>query len=259
MHLTTRRCAADRSGAIAEMRRRLKDGAPCRVIATSLIEAGVDVDFPVVWRAEAGLDQIVQAAGRCNREGKREAENSVVTVFQPPDHPPPAEIAGLIGDTARIFADHADLQSPAAMEAYFREVFWRVGREGVDKKNIVGRFTRGREGTDFTFRSVARDFQMIESGMVPVIVRFGDAERAIKQLAIPDVSSGTLARALQPYVVQLPPRERDRLIAAGRAVFEAPGLRGDQFVVMTDRSLYDPEAGLIWEEAEALSIEDLMV
>ncbi|MDB2408002.1 CRISPR-associated endonuclease Cas3'' [Jannaschia sp.] len=261
MHLTTRRCAADRQGAIREMRRRLEDGAPCRMIATSLIEAGVDVDFPAVWRAEAGLDQIVQAAGRCNREGRRAPEDSVVTVFRPPDHPPPAEIAGLIGDTERMLADHAgDLQSPAAMEAYFEEVFWRIGREGLDKHDILGRFTMGRESSDFAFRSAAADFRMIESGMAPVIARFDAfAERKIRQLSVARIPSGALARALQPYVVQVPPRERDRLIDAGRAVFEAPHLRGDQFAVMTDGSLYDPEAGLIWEDAETISNEDLII
>lgn len=259
VHLTTRRCAADRQRALDDVRRRLKDDAPCRVIATSLIEAGVDVDFPAVWRAEAGLDQIVQAAGRCNREGARAREDSVVTVFEPPDHAPPSEIAGLIGDTRRMIEDHGDLQSPAAMEAYFREVFWRVG-DGLDREKIVPRFDMTEAGTDFAFRSAAEDFRMIESGMAPVIVPFDDfAKRKIADLKVRDIPSGALARALQPYIVQVPPRDRERLIAAGRAVFEAPDLRGDQFAVLIKDELYDSELGLIWEDAETLSIDELMV
>jgi CRISPR-associated endonuclease/helicase Cas3 len=71
VHLTTRQYAAHRREILADIRARLNDGRACRLIATSLVEAGVDLDFPKVWRAEAGLDQIAQAAGRCNREGRR--------------------------------------------------------------------------------------------------------------------------------------------------------------------------------------------
>lgn len=80
-HLTTLMCAKHRSQVLAEVRLLLKAGKPCRLVATSLIEAGVDVDFPAVLRAEAGLDSIAQAAGRCNREGKRAPADSAVMIF----------------------------------------------------------------------------------------------------------------------------------------------------------------------------------
>lgn len=167
VHLTTRQCAAHRRLILADIRTRLKDKEPCRVIATSLIEAGVDVDFPRVWRAEAGLDSIVQAAGRCNREGKRNREDSVVTVFRAPEHKPPTEIAGLIGDLGRIIGKHDDLLALAAIEDYFGEVYWRSG-PALDQKSIVADFKGNPEGTDFAFREAAKKFRMIESKMEPV-------------------------------------------------------------------------------------------
>ena len=100
-HLTTLMCARHRRKKLDDIRERLRNGAPVRLIATSLIEAGVDLDFRVVWRAETGLESIIQAAGRCNREGRTEMGD--VFVFKPSDeegHKPPPEI-GQFADVAR--------------------------------------------------------------------------------------------------------------------------------------------------------------
>ncbi|MBB3810658.1 CRISPR-associated endonuclease/helicase Cas3 [Pseudochelatococcus contaminans] len=260
MHLTTRQCAAHRRRILDDVRERLKSAEPIRVIATSLIEAGVDVDFPRVWRAEAGLDQIVQAAGRCNREGRRPAAESIVTVFRAPDYPPPAEIAGLIGDMQRILPQHPELLSLDAMQAYFREVYWRMGEDGLDEKKICERFRIARSGTDFAYRSAAADFRMIESGMEPVIVPLDEkAREAVARLGVEKISSGAIARQLQGYVVQVPPKARALLIANGQAGFVNPELRGDQFAVLRNMSLYEEDVGLIWEDADYLAVEDLIV
>src|SRR4029077_2238536 len=80
-HLTTLMCAKHRSEVLAVIKQRLRDNLPCRLVSTSLIEAGVDIDLPTVLAAEAGLDSIAQAAGRCNREGRRPRQTSEVLVF----------------------------------------------------------------------------------------------------------------------------------------------------------------------------------
>ncbi|OLP57522.1 CRISPR-associated protein Cas3 [Rhizobium rhizosphaerae] len=259
VHLTTRQYASDRRRILAEVRRRLHDGLPCRLIATSLIEAGVDVDFPAALRAEAGLDQIIQAAGRVNREGKRPRDDSVVTVFTPADHKPPREIAGLIGDMKRIIDKHPDLTAPAAIADYFGEVYWRVGRVGLDAKDILGRFNLASGGTDFAYRKVGEDFRMIESGLAPVIIAIEDeAKLWVDKLGLADVPSGLLARKLQAFTVQVPPKARERLRVCGHVAFVAPHLRGDQFAVLQKASLYDPQLGLIWEDADYLAAEDLL-
>jgi CRISPR-associated endonuclease/helicase Cas3 len=256
VHLTTRQHATHRQEILKEVRRRLRAGESCRLIATSLVEAGVDLDFPRVWRAEAGLDQIVQAAGRCNRESRRLLEESVVTVFTSADYPPPREIAGLIGDMKRMWKDHDDLLSLPAIEDYFREVYWRVGPDGLDRKKIlIGLSLTGVGGTDFAFRSIAENFRMIESTMVPVVIPLCAARELVRQLGVAEISSGRLARDLQQHVVLVPPKARQRLLDHGKAHFERPDLRGDQFAVLDDLDLYHEDSGLWWEDAEYLATD----
>lgn len=259
VHLTTRQYAAHRRTILAQVRRMLDDNVPCRLIATSLIEAGVDLDFPRGWRAEAGLDQVAQAAGRVNREGGRPRDESIVTVFRAPDNPPPPEIKGLSGDMGRMMDKHEKLLSPAAMEDFFGEVYWRVGPQGLDAKAILGDFRIGGGGTNFSYRSVAEKFRMIESGMVPVIVPGDDKARsAIAKLGIEKIPSGVIARELQTYIVQVPPKARARLIACGHVKFAEIRLRRDQFAVLVTESLYQQDVGLLWEDAEYLQAEQLM-
>lgn len=259
VHLTTRHYAAHRREILERVRWMLENKMPCRLIATSLIEAGVDVDFPMGWRAEAGLDQIAQAAGRVNREGLRPRNDSTLTVFRAPDTPPPPEIKSLSGDLARIMHKHDNLFSPAAIEDFFGEVYWRLSPQGLDAKSIFDDFKIGSGIVDFSYRAVAEKFRMIESGMVPVIIPGNDAAReAIKKLSVPQIPSGVIARDLQPYVVQVPPKARERLIACGRVAFASQKLRLDQFAVLTDSQLYREDVGLLWEDAEYFSTEGLV-
>ena len=266
LHLTTRQIAADRRKLLAEIRQRLVTKEPCVVIATSLVEAGVDLDFPRVWRAEAGLDQVVQAAGRCNREGRAPAEASIVTIFKPAEAKPPPEIEGLIGDSYRILEDHkGDLFAPAAIEAYFGEVYWRLQGAGLDRITIAD--ADGRKGPAqtmqqfsvsagqpcFGYRTVGEAFRLIESGMAPVIVPADDD--ALNTLAA--LRGGLLptaaARQLRNYLVQVPPRERQRMIDNGHVRFIDADRFGDQFAVLDSLSLYSAMSGLRWEDADAFT------
>lgn len=260
VHLTTRQYAAHRREVLAEVRQRLGDGRPCRLIATSLVEAGVDLDFPQGWRAEAGLDQIAQAAGRINREGGRSRDESLLTIFRAPDNSPPPEIKGLSSDMVRVMGKHEKLLSPVAMEDYFGEVYWRFGLKGLDAKAILDDFRIGSGETNFSYRSVADKFRMIESGMVPVIIPRDDkARNALNKLSIDKIPSGVIARELQTHIVQVPPKARTRLIECGHVTFERPGLRRDQFAVLRTAGLYDPDVGLAWEDAEYLATEGIVI
>jgi CRISPR-associated endonuclease/helicase Cas3 len=256
IHLSTRHYAAQRRMILDEVRKRLEEGRPCRLIATSLVEAGIDLDFPRVWRAQAGLDQIAQAAGRCNREGRRPIEDSIVTVFSAPDNPPPREVFLLSAAYARMANNHADHLSPAALEDYFREVYWAKGA-ALDRFAIMKRFRIDSSGLACDYDTVAKDFRMIDSGMVPVIVAHdARARKALKMLGLETVKAGTVARKLQAFVVQVPPKARALLLANGHVRFEREDLFGAQFAVLQTVSLYREDVGLLWEEADYLGLED---
>lgn len=253
VHLTTRQYPAHRQRLLADIRQRLKGRAPCRLIATSLIEAGVDVDFPKGWRAETGLDSIVQSAGRVNREGRHPLSDSTLTVFEAPGRPVPATLKPLIEAMRLVAGRHEDLLSPEAIRDWFCEVYWKAGAERMGQQ-IVEAFTFSprHASTNFAYRSTAEAYRMIDSPMVPVIVAPADeagALAAVARLAVADVPSGLIARQVQRFTVQVPQRARDILRVNGKGDFAAPDLRGDQFFVLSDLSLYRQDVGLLWEDA----------
>lgn len=257
IHLATRQYAAHRRRILANVRQCLATGKPCRLIATSLVEAGVDLDFPRVWRAEAGLDSIAQAAGRCNREGNSEKLDSIVTVFQPEEYPSPPELSQLAGDMQRIMGHHNDLLSPEAMEDYFQEVYWRKGDDLGD--DILRKFKADQNGTSFSFREVGETFRLIQSGQEPVIIaREEEAREAVQALAYAERPGG-IARRLQPYIVQVDPHFRTQLVKNNHVYFEAQERFGDQFAVLFTQSLYREDVGLMWEDADALSDEIMLI
>ena len=258
-HLTTLMCAKHRSQKLDEIRGRLKSGEPCRVIATSLIEAGVDVDFPLVMRAEAGLDSVAQAAGRCNLEGKRPSENSFVWIFAPEEQwkapPELATQAAVMRLTADSFSD--DILSTQAVAAYFAELYQLKGSE-LDNKKILKMHNDTGQSLDFPFQTIADKFRMIESHMQPLIIPFDvDAENLISSLHHADHIGGLL-RKLQPYTVQIPEQALAALYKAGRIEPINEKNFGKQFYTLIGLDLYDEVAGLSWEDMTFLKGESLV-
>lgn len=142
-HLSALMCAAHRSEVLSKIRSTLTSRARCRVVSTQLVEAGVDIDFPVVYRALAGIDSIAQAAGRCNREGKLETIGQV-NVFTPENGLPPGQLrqtAQIAESTIRRFSD--DILSLAAIEDYFRNYYWIKGTDGLDADGILASLQEG--------------------------------------------------------------------------------------------------------------------
>lgn len=251
-HLTTLMCAKHRSQVLAEVRVRLKAGEPCRLVSTSLIEAGVDISLPTVYRAEAGLDSVAQAAGRCNRNGERAAELSEVRVFATAnsDWVPPPELRQFAQAAQEVMRQpqfRDDPLSPSAIEAYFRLLYWQKGDKELDTANLLGLCAESRIDS-LPLETLAAKFRMIDTVQMPIIVPFDDdARRDIESLRFAEKSGG-LARRLQPYLVQLPRSGFDALRNAGAIQPVAPERWGEQFMELVNMDIYSRDFGVWWEE-----------
>mgnify|MGYP000967208241 CR=1 FL=1 len=236
--LTTLLCAADRRRQLDAIRQRLKEGLPCRVVSTSLIEAGVDVDFPVAYREQCGLDSLLQTAGRCNREGRRGAEESIVYRFRLDECSTPQMLrqnVSALDYTAR----HQDtLDTPRAIQLYFNELSDLRGPDAVDKHGILDAFLRGIRGCQFPFAQVAEEFRLIENAARTVYLPVGEGAALCEQLRSGHVTR-TLLRKLGVYSVSCYKDQFDKLDAAG-----ALELRPDGSAILTDTSCYSEKTGL---------------
>lgn len=204
LHLSTLLCMAHRRRVMEEIKKRLdsKNPVPCRVVATQVVEAGVDLDFPVVLRALGPLDRIVQAAGRCNREGR--LSQGRVIIFQPAEGQVPPGDYRTGHDIARAMLNRpgVDLHSPGIYENYFRQLYQAVN---TDKHHI----NELRQRLDFP--EVAARFKLIEDDSVPLVVRYpkddSPVDKLLGRLQAPGALLGgearLLVRRLQPYLVNV--------------------------------------------------------
>ena len=256
-HLTTAMCAKHRSAVLKEIRKCLKEKLPCRLVATSLIEAGVDIDFPLVFRAEAGLDSIAQAAGRCNREGSRSAGESFVKVFSSAAKAP-VEIEQYAGKARNIFKKFPnDTIGLEAIREYFTELFWQKdqGNTELDAEGILEDFSESGIKS-IPFETVEKKFRMIKDiGQKPVIINYRD-EVDVKQF---DEYVSSVARRLQPYIVQVPEKAYDALYESGAIRLVAQEKFGEQFALLKNKHLYSDDYGLDWGDPSYIDAESLIV
>lgn len=264
-HLSTLMYPKHRRRVLQQIRQDLSNGAPCRLVSTSLIEAGVDIDLPTVLRAEAGLDSIAQAAGRCNREGKRSRDESEVLVFTPGngEWKPPHELKQYAQVFREILIQYKDdLLAPEAIKAYFMHLYWRKGDKELDAAALLDLLRKHCTFDTLPFETLSAEFRFIESATKPVVVPFVPgtdeidigAKDAVNQL---DYAPGA-ARQLQPYLVQVPGRACDALRAAGAIQPIAPDRYGEQFMQLVNPSLYDERFGLRWDNPAFVETEKLI-
>lgn len=253
-HLSALMCGQHRSKKIYEIKQKLKNNETVRVISTQLVEAGVDFDFPVVYRALAGLDSIAQAAGRCNREGRMPAPGKV-NVFNPPRKVPEG-ILRKAADTTRsiVMMNEQDPLSYKMFEKYFAELYWKVN--SLDKEKIIELLDPIHNDLgecSIYFRTAANKFKIIDDSLQKTIfVRYGEGEKFINLLKVmgPD---RWLLRKLQRYTVNVYNYDFDELKRRGAIEEVHPQIfalsskldYSKDTGLLVDETIYDPEQFII--------------
>ena len=233
IHLSKMMCPRHVSETIERIKRALQDGTEpvIRVVATQLIEAGVDIDFPVVYRQEAGLDSILQAAGRCNREGKLDMATTYVFSLSK-EH----NLHGSVVDAndARLSMTGVDdWFSPETMTEYFRQLYGR--KDTFDKKDIKALLYKPSE---MCFAEAAKEFRLIEEAGKTVYVNMDDSLELVERLKSDGITY-SLMKQLSQYSVNIHERDFQKLLGYG-AIEEVI----DGIYVVNDRAQYDENIGL---------------
>jgi len=250
-HLSALMHPAHRTKILNEIREKLEKNRPCRVVSTQLIEAGVDVDFPCVYREISGIDSIAQAAGRCNRNGKSKGAQPV-SIFQLPKSRSISYLKMAIESAKKLFDRFRDrLTSPGCVEEYFKDYFWKKGQQ-MDSGRILAKCLKSKKG-NVQFKEIA-NFQMIKSEMieskmkeskltgsitVPVIIAL-DEESLMLVESLENSAQGEreIFRKLQRFTVQIYSWEREEI----REWLEESPIKG--IYILKNSELYSEKTGL---------------
>ncbi len=237
-------CGEHRSQVIAGIKARLKAGEPIRVVSTQLVEAGVDLDFPVVFRAVAGLDSIAQAAGRCNREGRLPDKGKVV-VFVPPRPAPPGHLLRAAQTTVSLMSGYeGDPLDPENYRRFFEHFY---SKSDSDKKGIETLLRPEQDLSDVQFRTAAIRMRLIEDSGVTVLVPYCDDDGSDEGKRLIGLlrrrgPERWLMRKLQRYAVNLAPFWFNKLASRGDVLELHPGIHA-----LASTALYHRDFGLLLE------------
>ena len=236
-HLSTAMYPKHRRRVLDKIRRLVKDGKRCILISTSLVEAGVDLDFCTVYRQLAGVDSMIQAAGRCNREGKRAAQDSFAYLFQfeEKEYVPGQQLQ--IDVSKMLLSEGEDISSLHGIEKYF-EALYHFRGESLDKKKIFEEFKDKR----YNFAKAAKEFKLIEENTLTVFIsREEEAEELLWQIKHQGYTKSGMRKAGQ-YCVQLYENDIEKLQGAGMLRQVPGGI--ENFYELVDSGQYSEEMGL---------------
>ena len=235
-HLSTAMYPVHRKRVLAEIRKRLDDKKRCIVLSTSLVEAGVDLDFQTVYRQLAGVDSVIQAAGRCNREGKRSLDESNTYIFQLQEREFMPGQRQQMQVTEGLLIDEKALDDLETIQKYFEELFY-LRRESLDKKKILEMFQ-----FQFEFAHAAKEFKLIENNTVTILIPIEERGREIaEQLRLGMVNQALMREAGQ-YCVNVYAKKAGDL--CGEGIISPISAELEDFYVLTSEEQYGEDTGL---------------
>ncbi len=206
-HLSTYMTPKNRSAVIREIKKDMQSGVKITVISTSLIEAGVDLDFETVFRENAGIDNIIQSGGRCNREGKRDFGD--VFVFETDGGSGEIQLKSNI--TSSLFSEFDDISSDRCVKEYYNRLF-ALKNEVIEKNSITSLMGENLRPDAIPFRTYSERFRFIDNQIVPVVIPDNENRNLIEELKYGKLS---VKRRLQQYCASVKTYELERLIKEG--------------------------------------------
>ena len=252
--LTTRMAPAHREQVIEVIRERLDTGKICRVVSTSLIECGVDLDFPYGFRELAGFDSIIQVLGRINRHGDRPRDECKLEVFNPMGSQGKEFVKSISVTRSILSPGELVPNAPDTVRRYFSiyyGLFTKTGFGGkkyflesnLDCKGIVKSFRENVKGNELPFKSVAERFRMIDTDTQSVYVPIDETASSLIDSIKSGRSDKQAWRKLGRYSVSLYKREFESMLRSGKIQ-----MLDEENAVLIDSTVYDRDIGLRTED-----------
>ena len=233
-YLSTNLCPVHRAQILTQIKKCLEENQACRVISTSLVEAGVDLDFPCVYRETAGLDSIIQAAGRCNREGKFSANESLTYVFKLADEKTLPRQNLRISATNLVCEKYfSEIDSPPAIKFYF-DYLHKLSGNNLDKKEILEKLSK-----DLKFKDIAEKFKLIDEDTKAVLIPYDEVAKDMAQRLLSGEFSRALLRKAGKYVVNVYGETFKEMLAAQKIT-----MVDESLALLSDLNFYDKNSGL---------------
>lgn len=246
-HLSTSMYPKHRKRVLGEIRERLQKNKKCILISTSLVEAGVDLDFCSVYRELAGVDSMIQAAGRCNREGTRIAKESKVFIFRFEGKQNLLGQRQQIDVTKSLIAEGRDLSDVKSIKEYF-EMLYHLKGDSMDKKKIMEEFKNKR----YNFAKVGKEFKLIEQSTKTIFVNCEESANEILQMLKERGFTRSGMRKAGQYCIDVYDQEFDKLYGMGMIQPVSEDI--EDFYELTDRSKYTEKIGLELEFDDGVAL-----
>lgn len=237
-HLSTAMYPVHRKRVLHSIRERLRKRQKCIVISTSLVEAGVDLDFQTVYRQLAGADSVIQAAGRCNREGKRDSSACFTYIFKFTEKEYVPGLRQQMEITESMLEDNRNIEELETIRLYFQMLYHFRGG-GLDKKEILKKFAK----RNFQFAWVGKEFKLIEENTKTIFIPKEEEAKEMLEEWKRKGCTKELMRKMSSYCVSVYENDFQKMFAAGILGGMSED-RKEEYFMLVDLNKYTDEMGL---------------